>query len=357
MPVNLHDRVVRTVLGDVRADSLGHVQPHEHVLADVRVYLVDYEDMPLSERHIIDAPITLQNVGYIRRFPHRNRENLERFDVGEAIEALNEYREWGGGALVDSTSIGLGRDPVGLARVARATGLHIIMGGGIYIERAHPAWVRDSDIDEIADVLARDVEEGVNGTPIKTGIIGEVGLSLDPTSEEERSLRAAVRAQLRTGAALQIHAVSPHAGLRAVEVVREEGGRLDRTILSHVDSQADTPEAAIALAESGVYIEYDFFGLEQTFYRPGGVVEGLSDRQRIDLLLALAEAGYIERLLISSDFGPKTQMTRYGGDGLHHILRNVLPQARAQGMTPEQLRQICEVNPSTVLSLEPVARS
>ncbi|WP_166880506.1 phosphotriesterase [Salinibacterium sp. ZJ450] len=347
----LTNRMVRTVLGDVPADQLGHVQPHEHVFVDVLMDATPEQQVPDSALRFVNAKVSLSNNVDIRRHPFVCRDNLSRFDVSEAIDEVMAYKEWGGGTLVDSSSIGLGRDPVGLAQVSRATGVHIVMGGGAYTRPVHPKWIADSDEDDIAEVFVRDAEIGVDGTGIRTGVLGEVGLSHTLHEHEERVLRAAVKAQRQTGLALQLHAVSFDVAMYALEIVADVGGAVDRTIMSHMDIHSMTVRSALELASTGAYVAYDLFGSEQAmaFY---GEVWQFSDAQRIDLLLALIEAGHLERILISQDLALKSQTAKYGGEGFQHILESVLPRALKSGMSQEQVHQICMVNPAEVLALK-----
>ncbi len=345
---------VRTVLGDVPAHELGHIQPHEHVLADASLYLEVPEDMPFSDRYWLDQPVSLENYQHIRRNPFCCRDNLVRFDVAEAIEVVALYKEWGGGTVVDSTSIGLGRDPVGLARVSRATGVHIVMGGGLYIDPVHPRWAREADEGELTDAFVRDIEVGVNGTGIRTGLLGEIGISPEPTPAEERGLRAAVSAQRQTGVPLQIHAVTLGAARRALDVVSASGGDPTRTIMAHIDLQSIHPGDVLEFAQSGAWLELDLFGFEQPLLSDGphGSVSQASDSQRIEMVLGLIEEGYLGQLLLSQDLAMKMQTTKYGGEGLQHILENVFPLARSMGMTGEQLDRVTRVNPARALSLQ-----
>ena len=75
---------------------------------------------------------------------------------------------------MDVTSIGIGRDPVALLRISRATGLNVVMGAGYYIDQTHSDWLRKASVDEIAKSIIKDVDEGVDGTGIRAGIIGEI---------------------------------------------------------------------------------------------------------------------------------------------------------------------------------------
>src|SRR5581483_4889428 len=138
--------------------------------------------------------------------------------------------------------LGIGRDPHGLRRVSRATGVHIIAGTGLYVESAHPDWVRDTSEQELADLFIHDLTVGFDDTGIRAGIIGEIGTSGvakgaaktakngHVTPEEEKVLRAAARASLATGAAVTIHTDRrAHGALHIVDVVEGVGlspGRL-----------------------------------------------------------------------------------------------------------------------------------
>ena len=57
---------------------------------------------------------------------HRSKKKL-------AIKEAVRFKLAGGCTIVEMSSIGLSRDPLGLARISRATGLNIIMGTGFYL--------------------------------------------------------------------------------------------------------------------------------------------------------------------------------------------------------------------------------
>jgi phosphotriesterase-related protein len=65
--------------------------------------------------------------------------------------------------------------------------------------------VAQMSADAIADEIVRDALEGVDGTGVRIGLIGEIGVSVDFTAEEEKSLVGAARAQRRTGLPLMVH--------------------------------------------------------------------------------------------------------------------------------------------------------
>ena len=195
--------LVQTVLGAVHPDDLGVTLTHEHLLIDLA-----FHREPPSEaflREIYYRPVTLETVGYLKHYGYANRDDAQLLDIGTAIGEIGLYKQHGGGSVVDATSIGISRDPVALARIARATGLNIIMGSSYYVGASHPADMSERTEDEIFEKIVEDVTVGVDGTGIRSGIIGEVGCNFPLSDNERKVVRASGRAQAATGAPLLIH--------------------------------------------------------------------------------------------------------------------------------------------------------
>ena len=132
----------------------------------------------------------------------------------------------GGTCLVDVTLDAIGRDPARLRRLAEASGLHLVMGCGWYRQAYYPAEARigQRTVDDLADELVGEFRDGVRGTGVRPGIIGEIGTDKPwLTGEEERVHRAAARAARRTGMAVTTHAVMSDVGLAQLRVFEEEG--------------------------------------------------------------------------------------------------------------------------------------
>ncbi len=99
-----------------------------------------------------------------------------------------------------------------------------------------------------AQALAReiidDLTEGVDGSGIKAGIIGEIGCSWPPTTNERKSLSAAAIAQQETGAAISIH---PR---RRQDAPSEIGADNSRVIMGHLDRTVFDVDTLLRIAES-----------------------------------------------------------------------------------------------------------
>ena len=52
---------------------------------------------------------------------------------------------------------------------------------------------------QLSDVMVKEICEGVEGSGVRCGVIGEVGISWPMTDFEKRSLKASALAQQQTG--------------------------------------------------------------------------------------------------------------------------------------------------------------
>jgi phosphotriesterase-related protein len=338
----------QTVLGPVAGEALGITLPHEHLLIDFRVMFA--EPAAASDRGRAHEPVSLANLSWVRHHYNESLDNLRLTDEAVARDEAWLYRLAGGRTVVDPTNRGLARDPLALARIARTTGLHVVMGAGYYVEAAHPPEMAEKTVDDLAREIVADVRSGVGDTGIRAGLIGEIGCSWPWTANERKSVRAAVWAQRETGAPLMIHpGRHERAPFEILELVRAEGGDLGRTIMCHVDRTIADPQRLLDLAATGCYLEYDLFGSEIAYYPYNPAFHMPNDGQRIAQILRLAGAGYLERLLLSHDIAYKHGLVRYGGPGYHHLLVNVMPQLRRSGFDEAALRTLFVDNPGRVL--------
>jgi len=336
---------VQTVLGTVAPDAIGVTLPHEHLLIDFKVMFA--EPPAASDKGRAWEPVSLANLGWVRQNFNANLDNLRLVDEQVAQDEILLFKAAGGHTVVDPTPKTLGRDPKALARIARATGLNVVMGAGYYVDASHPADMDRRTVDELAREMIADVTSGVEDTRVRSGLIGEIGTTHPWTENERKVLRAAVIAQQETGAPLMIHpGRHPDMPMQLAEFVGKNGGDLRRTIMCHICRTIADVRAVIDLAQTGLWLEYDLFGLESSYYPYNPSFDMPNDGGSMAHVLALIAAGHQDQILMSHDIAYKTSLVRYGGYGYHHLLVNVVPRLRAKGVDDAGLRRLLVENPA-----------
>lgn len=344
MPGPVLSGQAQTVLGPITAEAMGITLPHEHLLIDFEVMFK--EPAAGSERGLARQPVSLGNLGWVRHNFSSSLDNLQLLDESVARDEVLLFKHAGGRTLVDPTNRGLARDPLALARIARATGLNIIMGSGYYVAAAHPPDMDRRSLEDISREIVADLTVGVGETGVRAGFIGEIGTTWPWTENERKVVRAAVAAQRETGAALMIHpGRHERLPLEIVDLVRKEGADLERTIMCHIERTIADRAVLLELAATGVRLEYDLFGLETSYYPYNPAFDMPNDGERMRQILFLIERGHLAQILMSHDIAYKHCLTRWGGFGYHHLLVNVIPRLRAKGADDKIIQTLLIDNP------------
>jgi phosphotriesterase-related protein len=308
---------VQTVLGPIDPATLGVTLPHEHT----QIALWQIPDRWDYWQLTRDAPVILAE--------------------------LARFREAGGGAIVDLTPVGTGRDPLWLQGLAHASGLHVVMGCGWYRGAYYPAeaLIDRRSVDALADELVREATEGVGSSGVRAGIIGEIGTDKPWLSAaEERVHRAAARAAKRTGLAITTHGVLSPVGLDQLTVFEEEGADPGRVIIGHADSWPHL-DHHLAIVERGATVEFDFLGMSFTPQERHG--EG----RIVELLTALLSRGHVDRILLSQDVCHDSQLSCYGGNGYTYLADTFLPRLRSAGVSEIEIETMTVANPRRLLTI------
>ena len=350
LPPRERQGTVMTVMGPVAAADIGTTLVHEHIFLDMRhAYTEDHPDAQYG-------PPQIHMLGEWRRDYSKFPDFMVLDDVDIAISETSEFAEYGGKTIVDATPIGPRPRtphlyPAGLRAVTSAAGVNVIAGCGYYIRDSHPEYVSTSSSGSLAERIVSEIEDGIEGTGIRPGVIGEIGLSQPVEEDEWKVLEAACVAQRQTGLPLYIH---PYFGARsriAPEVARfvlRGGVDPQKVNMCHMDGYMNL-DYQRGVADLGVFISFDNFGLEN-YYDSIDFSYNSHDSQRHEHLLRLLALGYANQILISQDTCYKTQLRRYGGYGYAHILRNIVPALRHAGVDDTTLERILVKNPQQLLS-------
>ncbi|MGH9045270.1 MAG: phosphotriesterase family protein [Acidimicrobiales bacterium] len=334
-----------TVAGAVDPAALGQTLMHEHIFIDLRRAQARRAgwDSPLAIE-----PLSLGNL-WRARLGSPTADNGFLADFDEMLSEVLEFKYAGGGTIVEVSNIGLSRDPTSLLRMSRASGLNIIMGAGWYQKNFHPVDMDERTVEDLTDVIVRDVTVGVDDTGIRSGVIGEVGVEGNPLHVNEmKSVRASGRASRLTGAPISFH----YGGFReekfeVLDALEEEGIEMTSVIMGHSGSiTIDLPFARRLLAR-GVFVEFDYLCSPGS---PRGRMGPVNDFKIAQGLVALVREGYADQILLGHDVCTKIQLKKYGGVGYSYIPAHFLPAVSAMGVGEEDIRKIMVDNPAKALT-------
>jgi len=299
---------VMTVRGPVDANQLGVTLTHEHLLIDL------YRVTSIGD-HLLDDPEI-------------------------AIEELRPFKEAGGRSLVDLTSEGLRRDPLALRHISEESDVHVIMGGGWYRQPFYPEYINTQPTNALADYLVKEIEDGVEDTGIRPGVLGEVGTEKDRfTPAMERVFRAIARAHRRTGLPIFTHTSAGTLGEEQLDLLEEEKVDLRRVVIGHADGKMNHNYHA-ALARRGAYVGFDRIG--RPLIGP--------DHRHVSAIMDMAKAGLLEHVLISQNVTKKSNLHYFGGEGYDYVLTVFVPQLKEAGLADEQINTLLVDNPRRVLA-------
>ena len=314
----------RTVLGDIGGEQLGRVNYHEHL----------FQVSPLLPGDDLDdESASTAEAGLLR---------------GSGLESM-----------VDATPTGLGRRPAALARIAATTGLRIVATTGAHRD-AHYGnghWLTELSVSQLADRFTADVAVGLpeadlpeSGssatdpvrTPVRAGLL-KAGIdywSINPFAR--RVIEAIGVTHAATGAPVMVHLEHGSATFEVLALLAQAGVSTDAVALAHIDRNPD-PGLHAELAAAGAFLGYD--GVARFKSWPDSVV--------LDCLLAAAERGAGQRILLGGDVARRTRFVAYGGmPGLAYLGERFLPRVAAAG-SAELVEQILIDNPRRWLARFP----
>ena len=310
---------IMTVTGPIPADKLETTLMHEHLLLD----------------------LTRGGAG---RNGLLNNQDL-------AYEELMRYKDAGGVTLVDQTSGGIResdhdilpvKHALAIRGIADRTGLNIILGTGWYREPFYEKRLYRMKTDQIAEELVRDITEGIDGTDVKAGYLGEIGAHFTWVSPvEERVFRAVARAHNMTGLTIGTHSANWSTGLDQLDILEEEGVDPRRVVIGHCHNWP-SHEYHTEVARRGAFTEFDRLGTTVEF----------EHKLQLKNIKQLIDAGYLDHLLFSQDVCTRTDYVAYGGKGYSYVVTGLRNDLAAIGITDEQFHQITVVNPRRALTGE-----
>lgn len=259
--------------------------------------------------------------------------NLNCFD--ETIEEYKELYTKGVRNIIDVTVMGMNRNPDYVKKVADLSGMNIIQSTGWYQDKFIPSFVDNHTVEEMAEVMIRDITIGIDGTDNRAELIGEIATSKNQmTDREYKVFKAAVIAHNQTGVPITTHTTLGTYGKEQIQFFKEHNVDLSKVVIGHVDLTGDT-DYVLSLLSEGVYVEFDTVGKEN--YMP--------DEKRLEMLLAVEDAGYTDKVFLSMDITRKSNLKYKNGIGYSYLLDTFVPMILEGGVSKDFVEKMLVENP------------
>ncbi len=302
------NKQVMTVDGFVDANQLGVTYSHEHLIVQPQIP---------EEKYI---PYTLKN-------QHASTEEAKLFSKA------------GGKTIVEMTPIYYGRDVRAYQKIAHEAGIHVVCCTGFHKELFMPKWFQDKTKQDLYDIVLDEIENGIDGTKIRPGVI-KIGTSFDTiTSQEARAIEVAARIYKDTRIPISTHCDKGTMGMEQLDMFEKFGVSPEKVLLCHIDCKYDI-DYAKELCARGAFICIDHVGRD---------LEN-QDEFCVRMITELAEAGFANRVVLAGDMGKIDYLPSYGGKpGLAYILTE-LKDTLMKYISKQDFWQMLIKNPQRFLS-------
>lgn len=295
--------IVQTVLGPLDVSKLGFTLTHEHICRSPAAHSGD-------------------------------RAN----SVATAVDRLKEARDAGVNTVIDVTTFDVGRDIRFGQEVSRKSGMSIVACTGQHFFA--PASYNVRALEEISELFIKEVEQGIDDTDIKAGVIKVAARSDVLTPAEEKVFKAAARASRATGIPVATHTNSRRRGGEKQAAIFEAEGLSPATVaLGHSNDTGDM-DYLLGLAGRGYMLGMDhaFWGMA-----PGAA---LPWQRRVECIKLLIDAGFTNQVFLSNDwvFGD-SERDKVNPDGLLYTTRKTIPFLKQIGVSQQAIHTITVENP------------
>ncbi|TDN52658.1 phosphotriesterase-related protein [Buttiauxella sp. JUb87] len=287
-----------------RIGASGYTYAHEHLHIDLSSFKNNI-DCRLDQYDLICAEM----------------KTLYALGVRNIIEMTNRY---------------MGRNPQFMLDIMRDSGMNVVACTGYYQHDFFPAHVATTPVEKLAQEMIDEIEQGIDGTELKAGIIAEIGSSVDViTPDEAKVFAAAALAHRETGCAISTHTSFSTMGLEQLTLLKSHGVDLSRVVVGHCDLK-DNLDNILRMIEQGAYVQFDTIGKNN--YYP--------DEKRVAMLQEIASRGLLDHVMLSMDITRRSHLKANGGLGFDYLLTTFVPLLLEAGFSQADVDLMLRDNPS-----------
>lgn len=257
----------------------------------------------------------------------------------DSAEGFRDLYRHGVRNILEVTNMGMGRNVDYIRRMEEATGIHFIVSTGFYKEPFLPEPVYRCTVEELADLVVKEITRGIEESGRCASVIGEFGTSRNQMTEaEQKVFDAMALAACRTGAPVSTHTTLGTYGAEQADYLISHGVKPEKIIIGHMDLSQDI-NVIMDVLDRGVNIGFDTIG--KLNYCP--------DTFRAEALKEIAARGRLSQVALSMDITRKSNLKSRGGIGYGYLFEKFIPMLREYGMTEEQLEMLLKENPKRIL--------
>jgi len=316
---------VMTICGEVDADSLGRILPHEHLASSYGGWnRLESEQNPEWKKVVMDKYIPMLTT---LRQEHDCNTYCE-VTPGWGCRGPKDLEMW--------------------AEISQRSGVHVVASTGYFFE-VKPTDFMERPISEIADGMIRDIEEGMEGTCIRAGLI-KIGAGNKP--DDIKLLKAAAITHKATGAPIT---TCGQWDLKQLELLEAEGVNPERVYFGH-PSILESLLELLEIMKHGCNVIFTLWRINDT-PKVRSIINWKSTvfpRHYASILVAtLIAEGHLDQTLISIDH---SAMSGFDGNRLLvdlydmddrtplHIFTEVIEDLKSFGVTDEAIEHMLRVN-------------
>jgi 5-phospho-D-xylono-1,4-lactonase len=258
-------------------------------------------------------------------------EKMALIDTDKIAVDLRLFKELGGNCIVEVTTMDYGRDVSKLKELSEMSGVYIVASGGFNKGTYNRPYLENKDVTLVADMLIREIREGVGDTGISPGIL-KIGTSQDVIHPWELvGIKAVSLAHKATGIPITTHTQSGSMAKEQLDEFEAMGVDLSKVLVGHMD-QLDDFDFHVKCIMRGAYLGYD--SLPKKKYD--------TQKRAIDFICRLAQQDLHTHILISGDYARQDYFKGYGGTlGLDYILttfeENFLTECSTRGLDGKKI--------------------
>lgn len=266
----------------------------------------------------------------------KNNVDCRLDQYGFICQEMNDLMARGVRNVIEMTNRYMGRNAQFMLDVMRETRINVVACTGYYQDAFFPEHVATRSVEQLAQEMVDEIEQGIDGTELKAGIIAEIGSSEGKiTPLEEKVFIAAALAHNQTGRPISTHTSFSTMGLEQLALLQAHGVDLSRVTVGHCDLK-DNLDNILKMIDLGAYVQFDTIG--KNSYYP--------DEKRIAMLHALRDRGLLNRVMLSMDITRRSHLKANGGYGYDFLLTTFIPQLRQSGFSQADVDVMLRENPS-----------